>query len=269
MPSYKTIGAVLEAAISEARARRPDGTVLIGLSGAQGAGKSTHTRALAAASNGRIAAFSLDDFYCTKDERELLAKHRHKLFETRGPPGTHDLRLAREIIRDLSHASPNTQLALPQFDKLKDDRAPKETWPVFTGRPEAILFEGWCLGAKLPVTQPDKPVNTLEAQEDPEGNWRAAIEFELGRDYKRFFANWFDDFVFLKAPSFDVVWHWREQQERELLGRPLTTEEVTALNRFIQHYERVSTAMIAGDHSARWIVHLDEARNITKVERFD
>ena len=269
MATLKSIPAVLEAAIAEARARRPDGAVLIGVSGAQGAGKSFHCRQLADASNGKVAAFSLDDFYFPKEERELLAAHRHKLFITRGPPGTHDLKLAREIIRDLSHASPNTQLALPKFDKLKDDRAPKEEWPVFTGRPDAILFEGWCLGAKLPVTQPDQPVNTLEAQEDPDGSWRAAIEFELGRDYKRFFANWFDDFVFLKAPSFDVVWQWREQQQRELLGRPLNTEEITALNRFIQHYERVSSAMIAGDHSARWIVHLDENRNVEKVERFD
>jgi D-glycerate 3-kinase len=268
--ALKSVEAVLDAAIAEARARRGgEGVVLIGVGGAQGSGKSTHCRALAAASGGKVAQMSLDDVYFTRAERESLAEFRHPLFMTRGPPGTHDLRLLKETIRDLSHATPDSEMRLPRFDKAADDRAPVEAWPVFRGRPEAILLEGWCLGAKRPASQMPGALNALEAQEDEDGRWRKAVLLELAQNYTKFFANWFDDFVFLQAPSFATVRRWRREQEEETLGRALSEREVDELDRFIEHFERITLGMMEGDHGARWVVKLGEKRNVVSVERQD
>lgn len=243
--------------IASTRALNPGRAPLIGVAGAQGCGKTTLCRAIAAASSGRIAHFSLDDVYLTRAEREALAQSVHPLFVTRGPPGTHDLALARRTIGDLRAGKP---VRLPRFDKARDDRAPEADWPAFTGPAEAILFDGWCLGALAPEDTP--PLNDVE-REDANGVWRGAIRNALAGRYADFFAA-FDDIVLLRAPSFDIVRTWRAQQEEETLGRPLTPADHARLDRFIQHYERITRAMLAGRHMARHVVQLDEMRRVVR-----
>jgi D-glycerate 3-kinase len=109
------------------------------------------------------------------------------------------------------------------------------------------------------------PLNALEAREDSDGQWRALMQTALAGDYADFFAA-FDSIIYLRAPSWQIVRQWRGEQEEETLGRPLTAEEDAALDRFVMHYERVTRAMLAGHHCARWIVHLDEARNVVDIE---
>lgn len=95
--------------------------------------------------------------------------------------------------------------------------------------------------------------------------WRESIHEAMLGAYGPFF-DWFDSFIYLQAPSWEIVRAWRGQQEEETLGRPLTGEENAALDRFVMHYERMTRAMLAGRHRARWIAHLDEARNVVRVE---
>lgn len=258
--------ALLHELILTARARQP-GPALIGVGGAQGSGKTTLCRAYAEASGGRVAHFSLDDVYLTRAERERLAETRHPLFITRGPPGTHDLKLAEDTIDALCEAAPDTRTPLPHFDKARDDRAPPESWPVFTGRPTAILVDGWCMGA-AELGDEGAPINALEAEEDAGGAWRKAVAEHLASDYWSFFDP-FDAMVYLQAPSFDIVRSWRGQQEEEMLGRAMTDEERVRLDRFIQHYERITRAMLGGQHIAEWIVRLDEGRAIVAIDRYE
>ena len=74
---------------------------IIGLTGGQGAGKSTITQVLKLILeikyNLGVACFSIDDFYKTLNERIELAKKVNKLFKTRGVPGTHDTKLIKKI----------------------------------------------------------------------------------------------------------------------------------------------------------------------------
>lgn len=227
---------------------------LIGISGAQGSGKSYQCRRFVEA-NPRVAHFSLDDVYWPKLKRRDLARFVHPLFITRGPPGTHDLDLAQRTIESL-RAAPDATTPLPRFLKARDERAPENDWPVFVGHPEAILFDGWCLGATPP---PDSaPLNALETA-DADGAWRAAQTKLLAEDYARFFAL-FDAIIYLKAPSWEIVKNWRAEQEAENLGRPLNSEDHSRLERFMQHYERITGAMMAGGHCAKWVVELDEGR---------
>lgn len=268
MSAPQTIGDLLEAIVQEIRSARPTRPALVGIGGAQGSGKSFQCRAFAEAHAPRIAHFSLDDVYLTHAEREFLAKTRHPLFAARGPPGTHDLDLAKRAIADLNRATEETQSPLPRFDKKTDDRAPESDWPRFTGKPEAILIDGWCMGAVAPVGTPSEPINGLEAEDDPHRIWRNHMLAPLATQYPIFFRA-FDVIVYLQAPSFDIVRAWRTEQEAETLGRPLTLVEVADIERFIQHYERITRAMLAGQHRAQWIVHLDESRAVRSIERRD
>ena len=255
--------ALLTRLADEARARRPEQPALIGISGAQGSGKSHHAHAFAHA-HARVAHFSLDDVYLTRAERVKLAEAVHPLFATRGVPGTHDLPLALRTIERLRRADDSEETPLPRFDKARDDRMPEALWPRYVGRPDALLTEGWCLGATAIDPQP-APLNALEAREDPNGHWRAAVGEALAR-YQPFFAS-FDAIVYLQAPSFEIVHRWRREQEEKMLGRVLTAEEDAALDRFIQHYERITRSMLAGGHRAGWIVRLDENRAVLGVEQ--
>lgn len=249
----------LYALIQRARAKHPDRPVLIGVAGSQGSGKTTACRLLEAANRPRFAHFSLDDVYLPRAARQHLAREVHPLFATRGPPGTHDLALAEATIDALTNAGADTRTPLPVFNKAADDRAPESEWAVFIGRPEAILFDGWCVGARPTADGP--AINALEADDDADGRWRGTINARLGDDYATFFAA-FDAIAYLRPPSFEVVHGWRRQQEEELLGRTLNAEEDAKLARFIQHYERITRAMIDGRHSAELVIQLDAQRRV-------
>ncbi len=85
--------------------KKDNKTKIIGLSGGQGAGKSTITEILKFILKKKyklnLCVFSIDDFYKTKIERKLLSKKIHPLFLTRGVPGTHDLNLMIKTIKQL------------------------------------------------------------------------------------------------------------------------------------------------------------------------
>ncbi|MNS77513.1 nucleoside triphosphate hydrolase domain-containing protein [compost metagenome] len=226
---------------------RPGHVPLIGIAGAQGSGKTTLARA--AAERFCAAHLSLDDVYLTQAEREAKGRTVHPLFAVRGPPGTHDLRLLEATVEALRAAAPASRTALPAFDKLADDRRSETQWPVFTGRPSAVLVDGWCLGA-TPQVAADliAPINALEREQDGQGLWRGAVNAELAGAYAEAFAR-FDALLFLKAPSFSAVLDWRCEQEAGLMGlspAALPLERRAELSVFIQHFERITRHMLAG-----------------------
>ena len=256
MSDIGAVPKIIYEVIQKHRALHPDRPVLIGVAGAQGSGKTTACQLLEATNRPRYANFSIDDVYLDTQQRADLAARTHPLFVTRGPPGTHDIALARETIASLMRATPESERPIPRFDKIADKMKPRGDWPVFKGRPEAILVDAWCLGA-LPVPA-SPPLNTVE-EEDTNGQWREIQNQFLRTSYAEWFAE-FDAIVYLQAPSWDIVRRWRGQQEVTLRGRPLTPEEEAWIDRFIQHYERITRSMIAGNMIADTVVHLSESR---------
>lgn len=242
-----------------ARHERLGRPLVVGIHGAQGTGKSTLTlflkNILQAHFHLSCAAFSLDDIYLTRAQREQLAQSVHPLLRTRGVPGTHDVELGLSVIERLRTAGPDEETPVPAFDKARDDRLPPAHWPVFRGRPDIILFEGWCMAAR-PQADADlvQPVNALEAEEDADGRWRRYVNDCLRGPYQELFAT-LDTLVMLKAPSMDCVLTWRTLQEHRLAdkvarapewceygcaaGVPhiMSDQEVA---RFVMHYQRVT-----------------------------
>jgi D-glycerate 3-kinase len=235
---------------------------LIAIVGAQGCGKTTLARE--AAERFGAAQISIDDVYLTRARRGAMAEDVHPLFLTRGPPGTHDLRLLARLIKSLSDARPDDKVLIPDFDKRGDDRRPIRDWRIVVGRPRAILIDAWCLAA-LPEDETDlaRPVNALERQHDADGAWRAAVNAFVASPYADFAAG-FDAVLFLEAPGFDVVLDWRCQQEADLLGvapADLSAAERERLAGFIQYFERITRRMLSGGVRADVTVKLDRNRN--------
>ncbi len=233
---------------------------ILGIAGSQGSGKSTLAHVVAERFG--CAALSLDDVYLARAERQALAARVHPLFATRGPPGTHDLGLLNRVLDQLRSAGPGDATPLPRFDKLADDRKPEADWPVFPGRPVAIILEGWCLGAQ-PQTQAmlASPINELERTQDADGRWRGEINDGLAGGYADLTAR-LDRLVFLQAPDFARVLDWRSEQEAGLLGvTSLPPERRAAIADFVRFYERLTRHMMDGGIAADFTATLDPDRH--------
>ena len=225
---WRAVAAVAALALADRRC--------IGLSGGQGAGKSTlaglMVEALALAGR-RAAACSLDDFYLPQAERLKLARSVHPLLATRGPPGTHDVALALTTLDD---ALAGRSVCLPRFDKGRDEPRPRDEW-LEAESVDALVFEGWCLGVEpQPEAMLASPVNRLEAEEDADGRWRAYVNAACG-DYGRLWQR-VDWWIYLDVPDMDAVRRWRMAQERALASSRRMSD--AQLDRFIAHYERLT-----------------------------
>ena len=254
-------------------------TVVVGISGAQGAGKTTFAQFLAAWLEQEMqltaACLSLDDFYLRKAERKHLGREVHPLLETRGVPGTHDVQLAQQALDELTGSDSPRVLAVPAFDKARDDRAPEEEWRRIDLPVNIVLFEGWCVGARPQSTGSLKqPVNSLESERDRTGRWRRHVNERLETDYADLFGR-LDLLLMLRIPSFDKVLEWRSLQERRLRedqsGGSSDSPGTVGLSHaelahFIQHYERLTRHMLETMPAyADAVIGIDEEHRLTGI----
>lgn len=248
--------------------------LVVGLAGAQGAGKSTVAAALVgrlAAQGRRAVVLSLDDLYLGRAARHHVASAVHPLLATRGPPGTHDVALGMAVLDRLRAGAP---VDLPRFDKAADDPRPRAAWERVRAPVDVVVFEGWCVGARPQgAAALAAPVNALEADEDPDGVWRRYVDAQLAGPYQALFRP-LDLLAFLQAPAFDVVARWRLEQERALVpavpfGNQASNAfaagpgvmDAAGVVRFVRHFERLTRHMLAEVPArADLVIALDEDR---------
>jgi len=221
-------------------------TLLVSINGAQGTGKSTLTHFLKliieSELNARVATLSLDDFYHTRRQRQLLAEQVHPLLITRGVPGTHDADLIETVLEKFMSGKP---CVVPRFNKATDDRYDESEWSSCDRAVDVVLFEGWCNSSPVQnERQLEQTINELEANEDKQGVWRYYANDQLKSYHQRFYQ-YADLCLLLKAPDFEHVYQWRHLQEQKLkAGTPEHLQhrvlDDAALRRFLLHYERIS-----------------------------
>lgn len=245
-------------------------TYFVGINGSQGSGKSTLSEFLKAylvetyAMN--VVVMSLDDFYFSRIERQIIAADVHPLFATRGVPGTHNMRQAKTVLQDLKQQQPTT---IPRFNKATDDPHPVSAWTKVTTAVDVVIFEGWCWGVQPQTSkQLEQPVNTLEAVEDDKADWRNHVNLQLALHYKALYSL-MDKWVMLKAPSFEDVYAWRLEQEHKLIAATANKDKSGIMDdqqiqRFIQHYQRLTEhALKTLPDTCDHVFELNSARAIT------
>jgi D-glycerate 3-kinase len=250
---------------------KQQGPLMICINGAQGTGKSTLTQfikvILGALSTKSAAAFSIDDFYLTRSQRQQLAKKIHPLFMTRGVPGTHDIDLMKSVLNNLLNGN-NTQI--PVFNKAIDDRESKDSWQTITEPVDFILFEGWCvLSPPQAAEELVEPINELEKKEDPNTEWRRYANLKL-TDYHQQLFSLTDVSVMLQPPDFDHIYQWRTLQEEKLRESTQSGShqlmDADSLKRFIQHYERITRHTLAElPEQVDYLLPVDKHHNISGI----
>jgi len=166
-------------------------TIVVGLSGAQGTGKTTVSKILKTILDNKFkvntVCFSIDDFYKTRKDRKIMSKKKHRLFLTRGVPGTHDTYLMKQTLKKLLRIK-FKPFFLPKFDKSLDDRLGKKHWKKIVKKPQIVIFEGWCVSAKPQNSiQLLNPVNILEKKNDKNLIWRKEVNNQLKKKLQIYF----------------------------------------------------------------------------------
>ena len=247
-------------------------TLILGLSGSQGSGKTTVTSILQIILKKffkkNIYIISIDDFYKTLRDRNRMSQQKHSLFKTRGVPGTHDINLIKNFFISVKRKK-FKKIKLPKFNKSIDDRSKKNYWHNINKRPEIIILEGWCVGAKPQIISSlRKPVNILERHEDKDLIWRKYANEKLKKEYKEVFAM-IDYFIFMKVPNFKIVFKWRLLQESKLRKKLHYKKKImtySAIKRFIMFYQRITLQMMKDlSKSASIVLLLKKNHEIKRV----
>lgn len=248
----------------------------LGINGCQGSGKSTLAsylnHYLSEQAKLSVVNLSLDDFYFDQATRQQLALSIHPLLATRGVPGTHDIPLLSNTLKQLISGK---QVPLPSFDKAQDNPIPASKWPLSPQQVDVVIIEGWCWGVSAQnQRQLLKPINALESNEDDKGVWRNYVNDQLAQYYQPLYEL-MDKWLMLKAPNFDCVANWRWQQEQQLAAKQTlsNTEEMpkNVMNQaqvmaFITYFQRLTEhSLTTLPKGCDLVFELDEHRTITSA----
>jgi len=226
---------------------------IVGLAGGQGTGKSTTASIIAIILRKyfklNVFKISIDDFYKNRKERFLLSQKIHPLLMTRGVPGTHDINIMLNFFKRVKIKKFKT-LKLPKFDKAIDDRHKKKSWYLIKKRPEVIIFEGWCVGAKAEKNNTlNKTVNSLEKAKDPILIWRKFVNQQLKSKYKKLYDQ-MHCLLYLQAKNFKLLQEWRLEQEKKLWlkNKNKKSKKYKIMSKgdvinFMQTYQRITQNM--------------------------
>ena len=223
----------------------------VGLAGGQGTGKTTISSLiriiLAKYFKLNVFRISIDDFYKTRKERINLSKRVHPMLLTRGVPGTHDINMMLNFFKK-SKSKKFNRLKLPTFNKAIDDRYNKKKWYDLKKRPDVIIFEGWCVGAKSEKNNTLKrPINIMEKTKDKKQIWRKYVNDQLKSKYKKLYSQ-LNCLIYLKAKDFSLLQKWRLKQERKLWIKSKKNSKTKIMSKedvlsFMQTYQRITQNM--------------------------
>ena len=249
--------------------------LIIGLAGGQGSGKTTISSILSLILKKyfklKVFKISIDDFYKTKKQREILSKNKHSLLLTRGVPGTHDIKIMLDFFRKIKTKNFKS-LKLPKFNKANDDRYKKKHWYKLKSRPDVVIFEGWCVGAKpQSLRLLKKPINALEKAYDKSLKWRRFVNLQLKTNYKKLYSQ-LDSLLYLKVKNFNLLKKWRIKQEEKLWLKSKSRKNLKIMNKkevinFMQTYQRITEQMFkdAPKYSSI-IMNLNKNHQIHKIK---
>ena len=223
----------------------------VGLAGGQGTGKTTISSLIKIILTKyfklKVFRISIDDFYKTRKERINLSKRVHPMLLTRGVPGTHDINMMLSFFKK-AKSKKFKRLKLPTFNKAIDDRFSKKHWYDLKERPDVVIFEGWCVGAKSEKNNTlKKTINSMEKAKDQKQIWRKYVNQQLKLKYKNLYSQ-LNCLIYLRAKNFSLLQKWRLKQERKLWIKSKIKSNLKIMSRgdvinFMQTYQRITQNM--------------------------
>ena len=223
----------------------------VGLAGGQGTGKTTISLIikiiLIKYFKLKVFKISVDDFYKTRKDRSLLSKKVHPMLLTRGVPGTHDINLILNFFKNMK-SKKFKSFKVPSFNKAVDDRSIKKNWESIKEKPDVIIFEGWCVGAKpVSASSLKKSINSMEKVKDSQLVWRKYVNQQLKSKYKNLYSQ-LNCLIYLKAKNFSLLQKWRLKQEHKLRLKNKKRDKNKIMNKedvlnFMQTYQRITENM--------------------------
>ena len=223
----------------------------VGLAGGQGTGKTTISSIIKIILTKyfklRVFRISIDDFYKTRKERRSLSKRVHPMLLTRGVPGTHDVKMMSNFFKK-TKSKKFKKIKLPTFNKAIDDRFSKKYWYDLRDKPDVIIFEGWCVGARSEKDMTlKKSLNYLEKANDQKLIWRKYVNQQLKSKYKKLYSQ-LNCLIYLKAKNFNLLQKWRLKQEHKLWLKSKNSSKNKIMSKddvikFMQTYQRITQNM--------------------------
>ncbi len=247
---------------------------ILGLSGGQGSGKTTISSIISIILSKyfklNVFKISIDDFYKTRKKRLELSKKVHPLLMVRGVPGTHDINIMLDFFKRIKEKKFKS-IKLPRFNKATDDRYNKKLWYSVKRRPDVIIFEGWCVGAKAEQNYSLKtPINSLEKLKDQKQIWRRFVNKQLKSKYKKLYDQ-LNCLLFIKAKNFSLLRYWRIKQEKKLSLKSKRSNKLKIMSdkeiiNFMQTYQRITQNMFKSvPKYASIILNLNSNQQIKSV----
>lgn len=222
-------------------------TLIPGILGGQGTGKSTLCKILKLILNDwgiSVATLSIDDLYLNYEKRQALqGQYPHLIW--RGPPGTHDVQLGLEIIKQCLDDdqprdpkvnptnNPTINIAFPRFDKSLHEGKGDRINPIIITKPDILLFEGWFVGVK-PIAEsffsnPPTPIITPEDKQ---------FAKNCNQRLQAYVPLWdkLDSLVVLYPENYHLSQQWRKDAEHQMIATGKTGMSDQEIDRFVEYF---------------------------------
>ncbi|KAI5970937.1 hypothetical protein CANMA_000097 [Candida margitis] len=263
----------------------------VGVSGPQGSGKTYLASCLTKTlehnnPNLRFTQFSIDDFYLTRSEQEkvtqVAVKDENKLLQGRGLPGTHDLKLLKDVLHQIcgNYKSQWVPVKIPSYDKsafggLGDRLETDEN--VLQEPVDVIICEGWFNGF-MPL---DEDLVTLRYLTSPVDSILQRHKLYQIRDINNQLSSYvpiweiFSHFIILQTDTIENVYKWRLEQEHALIAlksQGMSDDEVISfvdryMPMYLLCYEQLCEQGLENAQSLT--LSIDFHRQLLKVKTLD
>lgn len=212
-----------------------DKTYIQGILGGQGTGKSTLCIILKLILNYLgllVANLSIDDLYLTYQERHKLRLEDPRLV-WRGPPGTHDVALGLQTIKQCLQGDCGADILMPRFDKSAYNGSGDRTNSEVVKKPDILLFEGWFIGVK-PITDDcfDNCPHPILSDEDRQ------FAKDNNRRLEAYLPLWakLDSLIVLSPEDYRLSQQWRKNAERKMKASGKTGMSDEEIDRFVEYF---------------------------------
>ena len=209
-----------------------------GILGGQGTGKTTLAAVLSLILTHfgyRTVSLSLDDLYKTYVERQRLQQKDSRLI-WRGPPGTHDVELGKELLDQLRSPNQQNPIFIPRFDKSAWGGAGDRTTPEQVEGVDIVLFEGWFVGVR-PI---DSAVFDASLPEPIQTSADRAFARDMNDQLKEYLPLWerLDRLMLLYPVDYRLSQQWRCQAEQQMIATGKSGMTVSQISDFVKYFWR-------------------------------